>query len=603
MTPPGKASLRRALLPAVIFALALAVRLHYLAGVEAYPRFEHVKNRLDDQVVFHLWASAIVAGERFDYATTGHEFAYWAAQHPGVYPQAPLYPFFVAACYRIFGSDFDLVRVVQMVLGAAACALFYLLARRWLTPVPAVLAALGLAFYGPGIFYEGTFLRAGLFIPAAVAGLYLLCLAAEAAAIRRRWLAAAAGLALSAGVLLRPNYLLVAALAAAWLYRSWSRMDGAWEARRSLVLFAAGLVLPLLPVSAVNSARSGSLAFLSCNGPYIFFIGNVHDASGTSAGYSPTYLEVKASGPPGEVDLVAATLADVVRHPGAFLRLQLRKAVAFFAPGEIPNNLSYAMARETNPRLAAGFLQFHHLLPLAAAGLLASLARPRRHLPLYLFLAGYWAGTVAFYVLSRLRQPVVPVLLIFAGLALDAWWRALRRRPAVATGAAVAVLAATAFLWPLPVVHRPTDYQMAAAAEVSLAEERDAAGRTDEAHRRYARALALNPEHGVALARLAASGVETPAPGPEILALCEDARRASEAGDLQAARRLLEEASVLTPESALPHHYLGNVHFLAGDPRRAMRAFEKAVERAPLNEIYRSNLKRLRQEVAARYST
>ncbi len=142
MTPPGKASLRRALLPAVIFALALAVRLHYLAGVEAYPRFEHVKNRLDDQVVFHLWASAIVAGERFDYATTGHEFAYWAAQHPGVYPQAPLYPFFVAACYRIFGSDFDLVRVVQMVLGAAACALFYLLARRWLTPVPAVLAAL-----------------------------------------------------------------------------------------------------------------------------------------------------------------------------------------------------------------------------------------------------------------------------------------------------------------------------------------------------------------------------------------------------------------------------------------------------------------------------
>ncbi len=487
--------MRRRLLPILlIFAVALAVRLIYLDGIEAYPRFELIKNRLDDQVMFHLWAESIVAGERFDYATTGHEFAYWAAEHPGVYPQAPLYPFFVAACYRIFGFRYDLVRGVQMFLGAAASALLYLLARRFLRAPTAALAGLGAAFYGPFVFYEGTLLRAGLFTFAAVAGLWLLCLAAEATGKRSSaFLALGAGLALSAGVLLRPNYLLVAALAAGWLYWTRRRSAGRGRARLSVALLAAGLIAPLLPVVAVNSVQSGGPAFLSSNGPFIFFIGNVHDASGTGAGVSPAYRAVKASAPAAEVDLVREALTDIARHPGAFLRLQVRKAAAFFAPREIPNNLSYAMARERNPRLAAGFVELHWLLPLAVAGLLVSLRRPQRYLLLYLFVGGYWAATVAFYVLSRLRQPVVPVLLIFAGLALEAGWRGLRRRPLAVAGAAVLVAGATVWLAPGAPRHRPVDYLMAAATHVSLAGDLEAAGEREAARRQYARALAMNP--------------------------------------------------------------------------------------------------------------
>ena len=66
-------------------------------------------------MVFDRWAKSIAAGEPYDYSTSGHEFAYWAAQHPGVYPQAPLYPYFLAALYRVYGFRYDLVRAVQMV--------------------------------------------------------------------------------------------------------------------------------------------------------------------------------------------------------------------------------------------------------------------------------------------------------------------------------------------------------------------------------------------------------------------------------------------------------------------------------------------------------
>jgi 4-amino-4-deoxy-L-arabinose transferase-like glycosyltransferase len=369
----------RKILPLLaVFVLAVAARLYYLAGIEAYPKFELIRNRLDDQVVFDLWAKSIVAGERFDYSTTGHHFATWAALDPGVYPQAPLYPFFVAGLYEVFGVRYDAVRVVQMLLGAVACVLLTLLARRFVQPWTAVLCGLGLALFGPMVFYEGTFLRAGLFTCVAVAGIYLLVRAGEATTPRGDGWALAAGVALSAGVLLRPNYLLFAVLALAWLYfhRPW----------RTLAFAAGGLLLPLLPVVAANSVRSGGLRFLSSNAP------------GTTAGISPFYRELTASRPPEELDLVAEAVRDIRSHPWAFLRLQLRKAVYFFSPSEIPNNLSYAMARETNPRLAAGFVQLWPLLPLAFAGLLMSLRSPRRHLLLYFFLGGYWAATVAFYV-------------------------------------------------------------------------------------------------------------------------------------------------------------------------------------------------------------
>ncbi len=581
-------TMRQRLPHLLVFAFALTVRLYYLAGIEAYPRFEHIRNRLDDQVVFHLWAQATAAGERFDYSETGHEFAKWAALDPEVYPQAPLYPFFVATLYRIFGAHLDAVRVVQMVLGAVACVILVLLAERFLRRRTAVACGMGLALFGPMIFYEGAFLRAGVFTCVGLAGLYFLVRASEGTGRGADGWALAAGLALSAGVLLRPNYLIFSALALAWL--------GWRQRRRSVVIAAGALLLPLLAVIVVNSSRAGGLRFLSSNGPYIFFIGNVHDAVGTTAGISPSYRRLLASRPPEEIDLVTEALRDIRGHPGAFLRLQWRKAVAFFSPYEIPNNLSYDMALKTNPRLAVGFVQFYMLLPLAVAGFVLSLRQPRRHLLLYLFVGGYGMATVAFYVLSRLRQPVVPVLLIFAGLALEAWWRELRhRRWSVAVSTAAAVVIATVLLRPSVAIHRPADYQMAAAAHFSLAQDLEGSGLSEDARLHYARTVVLHPDFAEALSELARLGYRPRIPEPEILALCEEARVAIDAGQKRKALRLLERAVALAPDMSLPYHYLSNVAFLAGDSRRAIAAMEKAVERDPYDGVLRENLKRLRR--------
>lgn len=591
----------------VLIAFALAVRLFYLTGIEAYPKFELIKNRLDDQVVFDAWAKSVVRGEVFDYRTTGHEFAHWVDADPGVYPQAPLYPFLVAAFYTVFGFEYDGWRLAQMLLGALACGLLFWLARRYVNRWAAFLAGCALAFYGPQVFYEGTLLRAGIFTAVGLVALERLLRLVESldrdhlTIGGHRVLALTTGLALAAGTLLRPNFLLFAGAALLWQAGLLRRRPPQLHRTVSWVLL--GLVLPLMPIILVNSLRSGHPAFLSSNGPYIFFVSNVHDATGTSATPSPHYFEVKAQGPASEVDLVAETLQDIRRHPKEYLSRQGHKLWAFFGPWETPNNLSFDMALETNPRLRVAFVRLPHILPWALLGLW--FARRRQHVPLHLFLGCYALGTVLFYVLARLRLPVVPVLLILAALALDGLWRQWRRgEHRVAVGSLALLTLLVSVGWPISaqrdgVQHRPADYAMAAAAHYSRAQDAEGSGDLDLAWRHHGRSVALNPQHREALAalrRLAPTRPPAPQPDAETKALLEAAQGKAAADELAAAEVLLRRAVKRDLAVAEPYHFLSNVAYLRGDLAAAGRHLEAAVERAPLVDLYRHNLTTLRAQ-------
>jgi tetratricopeptide (TPR) repeat protein len=590
--PPA---LRRIALPLLVGLVALAVRTAFLTGLETYPKFELIRNRLDDQVFFHGWAVSMVEQRPLDLLATGHEFAYWAQARPGVFPQDPLYAWALAAVYRTIGFHFDLVRWAQALLGAAAAALTCLLARRLMRWPGAVAAGLAVALYGPLVFYEAAFLREAPAAALCVAVLYLLDTAVrprEPPHPRAGVLLVLAGLLLGSTVLLRSNVLLFALGAAVWVWR-------ASGSRRLALVFAAALAVPVLPVVALNVVRSGRPALISSSGPYNFFIGNVHDATGDGKGSWAHYATVKASGPAESVSLYRSALADIAAHPAAWAKLQARKMALFFSPRDLPDNLSYAMGRRRNPRLGPAVLEMHLLLPAAVAGLVLGLRRWPRSSLLYVFLALYAASVIVFFVVSRLQLPVVPVLAVFAGLAVDAWWTAVRRQAWKTAAAAAALFIAAALgLRPPPDDYRGVDLEMAAAASFTRGLEAEAAGRLSEARRFYGEAVALNPDHEPALARLTSSGPAEPEgpPRPEAAALCEEARQAAAASRYEEARRLLAEAQRLEPAWSVPHQYLANVEFLAGDRRAALRHLERAVELDPLNLALRANLKALRRQ-------
>ncbi len=599
------------LLPAIgVFVLAFALRLWVFDGMDTYPRFELIKNRLDDQVTFYLWAESMAAGKTYDFSATEHEFAHWAAARPGVYPQAPLYPMGLSLLIRA-GLGLDAIRIFQFLLGSLTAALICCLAGHLMSPAAAFVCGSAAACYGPWIFYESTFLRVGPINFLAAVGLY--------AAYRldrdysmwsagRHWLAVLTGAVLGLGILMRPNFLLPALAMVLWIALREHRAEGR-PGRQGLWLLTTTLI-PVLAISGLNTARSGQLAFVSSNGPYNFYLGNVHDAHGATASTTPTYLELKASAPADQIDLTREGLREIAGHPKAWLKLTLRKILMFLGPQELPNNLSWPMARKTNLRLEPT-LEYAHLMGFALIGLALSLARGQRLERfglLYLFAAGYAAATIPFMVPSRLRQPMVLVMILFAGLAFDALWQRLRNIEVIGrniggnrSAQALALGICLAAVWWIPTdsTLRPADFQMAAAAEFSKAHALDAVGNPAEALDHYRQAVALFPDHRQALGRVLALAVPSDRRDPLAAKLCDQARGLlekprKEPADWRQAERLLTRAGRIDPFDPLPFRYLANLHFLREDRARAAEALEEAIRRAPWQADLRQNLLALR---------
>src|SRR5512145_565389 len=87
-----------------VFLVALALRGLHLWQLRASPFLEV---RLGDAATYDKWARGIAAGD-------------WLGSE--VFFQAPLYPYLLGTIYATLGDDPLLVRGLQCVLSAAACA-------------------------------------------------------------------------------------------------------------------------------------------------------------------------------------------------------------------------------------------------------------------------------------------------------------------------------------------------------------------------------------------------------------------------------------------------------------------------------------------------
>ena len=119
--------------------------------------------------------------------------------------------------------------------------------------------------------------------------------------------------------------------------------------------------------------------------------------------------------------------------------------------------------------------------------------------------------------------------------------------------------------------------------------------------------LALTPQDADARllrTRLDRLGATEPhaerAPDPNTARRCAEAKQELDAHHYAVAIRRLRMAAWLDEAAPLPHQYLANVYFLAGRLEAAIDAQRAALQRAPHNEVYRSNLASLDRALAAR---
>ncbi len=575
MARPSPASLRWTPLLAVAL-LALVLRLVYIRQISQAP-FSDL--RIGDAEAYHNWALRIAGGQ-------------WLGD--GVFYQAPLYPYFLAAVYKVFGDGPTMIRFIQAVIGAGACALLAAAGMALFGARGAIAGAL-LAVYPSAIFLDGLLEKSVLVSFLTVALLYLL---SDRHARFREFLA---GVALGLLSLTRENALLLAIPVLAWFLI---------ENRLAAAAFLAGCALVLLPVGARNYAVGGEfLVTTSQFGPN-FYIGNHAGARGLYEPLVPgrgnaaaeredaTRLAEEASGRPLSPDEVssfwtARAFQFIRTQPGDWIRQLARKLALTYNAVEVSDTESQEVYAEWSPLLRAfAPLSFGVIFCLAAFGVCMTAKAWRRLWFLYAVALTYTLSIISFYVFARYRFPLVPVLMLFAAGGLAVWGEK-SARPLRGWAFGALVLAGTLTFLPLENTRmdRASHYLNIANAFLLNPEKWDAAAvfytkalheapQSAETHFGMGMFLARRsrPREAVVHYRAAVEGWPDNADIRLNLALALAAM-----DDYQHALDELDAAARLRPADPVAHLIAGKVLLTQSRPGDAWKRYEQALAIQPTN--------------------
>lgn len=543
---------------ACVFGAAMVLRVAYLGDLKALPFFDHP---VMDASYHDTWAREILSGK----LSRGEPFF-----------RAPLYPYFLALLYAISKGSYLVPRLAQMVLGSLTSFLVFILARRYFGRLAGVLAGLACAAYPTLVYFDGELLTESLFIFLSMSGLLL----AETAREKdkpRLWLAA--GLAFGLALITRPNVALFVpvAVAGALLFSRRRVLAG--------ILMAAGVLIPLVPVTVHNYAVSREFIPLVWQGGLNFYLGN----NAAATGWSATSPEIRKDWYGGYADMIAIPREELGREPTfsevsdywkakgtafirqqpmEWLRLVARKIGIFWNRMELPNNQDFNFMRLYSWVLRNPLVTFGTAAPLALVGLFAFWRQAKRLYFLYGLLLTSFAGAAAFFVCDRYRLPFVPPMLVLAGGSLSVLVAAIRSRKhaAVAAWLVSAGLAAVIINANFTGV-RPPDF---AQSYGDLGKMYVSLGDYSRAEGYLNKALAANPMWGEAY---------------EQLGLIKMSQ-----GDNPAAAGLLLKAVKAWPDVAAPYRSLAMTYLAEDSLEQARSAAETALRISPFLEGVRNVL-------------
>jgi tetratricopeptide (TPR) repeat protein len=364
--------------------------------------------------------------------------------------RAPLYPWWLGGLSRA-GLDVAGLRLAGLLTGLLGLGLLAGLAWRRLEAGARPWLLLLIGSSGAWIYFEPMLLIVHWLIVWLLAALWLHLIAVETG--RRRW-AAAAGLALGLAAISRPTALLLLPVLL-WPAAA-ERLQGLGAWRRRALAGLLALALPLAAVGWINGWPSSGVLIASQGGVNLW-IGNNPQADGHGAalpGVGGAWERADATAEasaalgrpatPGEESRWYArrALGWMTDDPLAAARGLLLKTARLLAPAEAGNNTSpgalAAGAPLFGPWLGLGWWPL--LLP-GLAGLALGFPRHRELRRICGWgLLVYGAGIVLFFVNSRFRLPLLPLLALPAAELLQAmlrrWVWTLRRTWRAGSGGA-----------------------------------------------------------------------------------------------------------------------------------------------------------------------
>jgi len=393
--------------------LGIALRILYYRDLASDPVTFHP--RVDAQF-HHEWAIKLSSG-------------HWLPDEP--FFRAPAYPYFLGFLYKLFGPNPLYAAMVQQIIGLLTGLLIFWLGRILYHPIAGAIGALLYLVYPPVLFFEGDLQLPVLEMPLITLALIALLKAHNKPTFLNIFLS---GCCLGLSSLVRPNFLLFGLFVSVmWFIKSFRQ---SWKNGLShSALYLAGMAIAISPATIANLA-SGEFVLIATQGGINFYYGNNPRANGhipAMAGSRGDWRggmedhrkiaekETGHSMSASQVDRYYRSKAWewIKSNPGKFISLLVRKIAFLIGPQELGNNRSMAFVFKYNsPWIKLIPVNWTTLAALGACGLLIVLSSNKNGFKVSLsFLLIYSASLLPFFITSRYRMPLIPVLSAMSGIA------------------------------------------------------------------------------------------------------------------------------------------------------------------------------------------
>lgn len=498
---------------------------------------------------------------------------------------SPVYLFLVQTFVRMFGPNWDLLAVMQIITGSLHCVVIGIIGSKAFHPAVGILSSIILMLYGNMTLIELVIEPEAVFLFLnSLAVLALLWAGGETDGWGKNagWLLSGALIGLAAAT--KANALLILPGAAVWIGLSLKK--GRY---RALALLLPGTLLIVAPVTVRNFIRFNDFVLLTADGGKVFFHGNGPGATGMERADLPDqgFIEEGREEPdyahalfrqkaredthahlkPSECSSywVSQTMQTMMAHPEASLANFWKKCVLFWNNYEVHDlDTTYKSYKTIQkwPFLTAGIIAALGLL-----GMMVPTGLNRRAFLLYWMVFIYLTSVVVFFSASRYRLPAFSFLAIFAARFLYYFWELVKNKDLKKAAVAFVLLCASLAFVYLPFKDEIASFdrwQQISRVDYSLGGRMlFKAGKYAEAARKFEQVVASAPDFTPAVNYLGKSYA--------IL------------GRHDAAAACFQEVMRLAPDVDEGYLNAGLLYELRGEKKEAARYFEKALAVNPQN--------------------
>jgi 4-amino-4-deoxy-L-arabinose transferase-like glycosyltransferase len=390
---------------AILLFVGFIIRFLHLSSIETTDPAFYKLPYGTDMVIYDKFAQNILKGD-----------------HPAPYYYCPLYSYFLALIYLLFGHNLYIARFVQMILGVLTLFLIYLITKRVFGKVAGFTALVIAVLYNMFVLHEGLLLIAALATFLNALSLFLLLRTEDGVSYRN---VALAGIAIGLSALARANILLFVPFIFVWMLLTERRTQ---NAILNFGFLCLTILLTISPATMMNYISSKRFILISTNGPGNLWIGNNENADGKFANYAPPPDLAKRLAEIGDRAYIEDVIRFVKEKPADFIRLLFRKFLLFWGAFEVANNMNYEQIKSYSPVMRLPiFLGFGTVIPFALLGIFLS-AKNRSALLLHLFLFSFMVATLIFFVLARYRISALPGFIPFAGFGVISLYKKIREK-------------------------------------------------------------------------------------------------------------------------------------------------------------------------------